>query len=66
MVVLSRRSRWTKTVSTCDAFSLMSLITGVTLDSLRETRIRRLGLAVAIAVATAAPMPDLLVPVMRS
>ena len=44
----------------------MSLITGVTLDSLREARIRRLGPAVARAVATSAPMPDLLVPVMRS
>jgi len=66
IMVIFRRSRQIKTVSTCGASSYMSLITGLTRDSLREARIKRVGLAVARLVATAAPIPDLLVPVMRS
>jgi hypothetical protein len=65
-VAVSRRSRYTKTASTCGAFSLMSSITGESLDSLRDAGIRSLGLAVARIVAAAAPIPDLLVPVMKS
>ena len=63
---LSSRSSSINTTSTVGLVFLISSMTGLTLASVRDASMIRLGLAEARIMAVSAPIPFLLVPVMRT